>query len=153
MLRSSQTFHFRPNHQMVSLPSRTDALIPEFFLCPTSLIGLSSWGCSYQPCSPGWGLPTHWDCPLSYLFFRGAFILECRPNPRYGASSGSRTHTICLEGRSTSRYTIPAFISFLAFLTYILYQKFQEKSNFVGLWREVVESNHREQGHNLPFYH
>ena len=35
MLRSSQTFRFRPNHQMASLPSRTDALIPEFFLCLT----------------------------------------------------------------------------------------------------------------------
>ena len=43
---------------MASLPSRIDALIPELFLCPTSLIGLSSWGCSYQLYSPGWGLTT-----------------------------------------------------------------------------------------------
>ena len=41
MLRSSQTFRFRPNHQMASLPSRTDALIPEFFLCLTPYQTLS----------------------------------------------------------------------------------------------------------------
>ena len=64
--------------------------------------------------------------------FRGAFILECRPNPRYGASSGSRTHTICLEGRSTSRYTIPAFFSlFLRFL-HIYYTKIFKKSQIFG---------------------
>ena len=32
-----QTYHFRPNHQMASLPSRTDALILEFFLCHRAL--------------------------------------------------------------------------------------------------------------------
>ena len=66
MLRSSQTFHFRPNHQMVSLTSRTDALISELFLCPTSLIGL---------CLVGLQLPaTSWV----EVFYTHTYLLGCR---------------------------------------------------------------------------
>ena len=86
--------------------------------------------------------------------FRGAFILECRPNPCYGASRGSRTLVYCLEGSHNSRYTIPAFYSFFLRFLHIYYTKIFKKSQiFICYWREVVESNHREQGHNLPFYH
>ena len=124
MLRSSQTFHFRPNHQMASLPSRTDALLPEFFLCLTSLIGLSSWVIA-----------------TSHLLGRDVFTLTntrmvlhglvCRPNPRYGASSGSRTHTTSLEDWSTSRYTIPAFYRFSCVSYIYIILKFSRKVKFL----------------------
>ena len=137
MLRSSQTFRFRPNHQMASLPSRTDALLPELFLCLTSLIGLSSQGCSYQPpLGQGCCKSIHTTRFTEYFFRRVSLVIgvlsvwKCRPNPRYGASSGSRTHTICLEGRSTSRYTIPAFYHFSCVSYIYIILKFSRKVKF-----------------------
>ena len=81
-------------------------------------------------------------------------LWTCQPNLRSGASSGSRTHTICLEGRSTSRYTIPAFL-LLSCVSYIyIIQEFSRKVKFFyWLWREVTESNSSQQSHNLRFYH
>ena len=46
------------------------------YLRVQQLIRLSLLKQNYQPYSPGWGLPTHRDCPLSYFHFRRSVYLR-----------------------------------------------------------------------------
>ena len=80
-----------------------------------------------------------WNVPAQSAFWSKQW--ESNPRHQFGRLKYQPLYDTCI------------LFAFLAFLTYILYKNFQEKSNFIVLWREVGESNIREQGHNLPFCH